>query len=152
MWKPASKSWRGEPTRRSSRPATCGRRASGERYAVIRQARCASLIIAAQTWKKRWFVLRPAHLAFYKTSAEYKLLRLLDLGEIHACTPVALKKHAHTFGLVSPTRTFYLQAASAQDAGVDLLVGEVREGQRGARARGAPRASRRPGRRRRGRW
>ncbi|EMD33988.1 hypothetical protein CERSUDRAFT_117508 [Gelatoporia subvermispora B] len=68
-----------------------------------------------KTWKKRWFVLRPAHLAFYKTSAEYKLLRLLDLGEIHACTPVALKKHANTFGLVSPTRTFYLQAAAPQD-------------------------------------
>lgn len=68
-----------------------------------------------QTWKKRWFVLRPAHLAFYKTSAEYKLLRLLDLSEIHSCTPVQLKKHANVFGLVSPTRTFYLQAESAQE-------------------------------------
>ncbi|CAL1716985.1 unnamed protein product [Somion occarium] len=67
-----------------------------------------------KTWKKRWFVLRPAHLAFYKTSAEYKLLRLLDLSDIHSCTPVALKKHANTFGLVSPTRTFYLQAETAQ--------------------------------------
>lgn len=65
-----------------------------------------------KTWKKRWFVLRPAHLAFYKTNAEYKLLRLLDLSEIHSCTPVMLKKHANTFGLVSPTRTFYLQADS----------------------------------------
>ncbi|OCH93034.1 PH-domain-containing protein [Obba rivulosa] len=68
-----------------------------------------------KTWKKRWFVLRPAHLAFYKTSAEYKLLRLLDLSEIHSCTPVALKKHANTLGLVSPTRTFYLQAATPQE-------------------------------------
>ncbi|KAI0925531.1 hypothetical protein AcV5_008244 [Taiwanofungus camphoratus] len=69
-----------------------------------------------KTWKKRWFVLRPAHLAFYKTDAEYKLLRLLDLAEIHTCTPVALKKHAHTFGLVAPARTFYLQAASGAQA------------------------------------
>ncbi|PCH39391.1 PH-domain-containing protein [Wolfiporia cocos MD-104 SS10] len=68
-----------------------------------------------KTWKKRWFVLRPAHLAFYKTSAEYKLLRLLDLTEVHACTPVILKKHANTFGLVSPTRTFYLQAESPRE-------------------------------------
>lgn len=67
-----------------------------------------------KTWKKRWFVLRPAHLAFYKTAAEYKLLRLLDLSEIHSCTPVQLKKHANTFGMVSPTRTFYLQAESPQ--------------------------------------
>lgn len=61
-------------------------------------------------------MLRPAHLAFYKTDAEYKLLRLLDLAEIHTCTPVALKKHAHTFGLVAPARTFYLQAASGAQA------------------------------------
>jgi hypothetical protein len=63
-----------------------------------------------QTWKKRWFVLRPAHLAYYKTSAEYQLLKILDLGEVHSCTAISLKKHAHTFGLVSPVRTFYLQA------------------------------------------
>jgi len=63
-----------------------------------------------KTWKKRWFVLRPAHLAYYKTSAEYQLLKILDLGEVHSCTVISLKKHAHTFGLVSPVRTFYLQA------------------------------------------
>ncbi|OSC98251.1 PH-domain-containing protein [Trametes coccinea BRFM310] len=63
-----------------------------------------------KTWKKRWFVLRPAHLAFYKTSAEYKLLRLLELTDVHSCTPVVLKKHQNTFGIVSPVRTFYLQA------------------------------------------
>ncbi|KAL4245933.1 hypothetical protein ABKN59_010001 [Abortiporus biennis] len=68
-----------------------------------------------KTWKKRWFVLRPAHLAFYKTSAEYKLLRLLDLSDIHSITPVELKKHANTFGIISPTRTFYLQAESPID-------------------------------------
>ncbi|KZP31798.1 PH-domain-containing protein [Athelia psychrophila] len=63
-----------------------------------------------KTWKKRWFVLRPAHLAYYKTDAEYQLLKILDLSEIHSCTPISLKKHANTFGLVSPVRTFYLQA------------------------------------------
>ncbi|KAI0822518.1 PH-domain-containing protein [Trametes gibbosa] len=68
-----------------------------------------------KTWKKRWFVLRPAHLAFYKTSAEYKLLRLLELTDVHSCTPVVLKKHQNTFGIVSPVRTFYLQSESASD-------------------------------------
>ncbi|KAJ6532037.1 hypothetical protein B0H19DRAFT_1189762 [Mycena capillaripes] len=63
-----------------------------------------------KTWKKRWFVLRPAHLAYYKTAAEYQLLRLLDLSDVHSCTKVALKRHDNTFGLVSPIRTFYLQA------------------------------------------
>ncbi|KAG1835099.1 hypothetical protein EV424DRAFT_1531676 [Suillus variegatus] len=65
-----------------------------------------------KTWKKRWFVLRPAHIAYYKTNAEYQLLRLLDLSDVHSCTPVALKKHSNTFGVVSTVRTFYLQAES----------------------------------------
>ncbi|TFK50023.1 PH-domain-containing protein [Heliocybe sulcata] len=68
-----------------------------------------------KTWKKRWFVLRPGHLAYYKTSAEYELLRLLDLNDVHACTPVALKRHSCAFGLVSPTRTYYLEAGSHND-------------------------------------
>jgi pleckstrin homology domain-containing family A member 1/2 len=54
-------------------------------------------------------------LAYYKTKAEYKLLRLLELGDVHSCTPVALKRHDYTFGLVSPIRTYYLQAESQRD-------------------------------------
>ncbi|KAJ8597309.1 PH-domain-containing protein [Rhizopogon salebrosus TDB-379] len=68
-----------------------------------------------KTWKKRWFVLRPAHLAYYKTNAEYQLLRLLDLSDVHSCTPVTLKKHNNTFGVVSSLRTFYLQAESPEE-------------------------------------
>jgi hypothetical protein len=60
-------------------------------------------------------VLRPAHLAYYKTSAEYQLLRLLDLADVHSCTAIALKKHPHTIGLVSPVRTFYLQAETQEE-------------------------------------
>jgi len=68
-----------------------------------------------KTWKKRWFVLRPAHLAYYKSSAEYKLLRLLELSDVHSCTQVNLKRHENTFGLISPNRTFYLQASTPVD-------------------------------------
>jgi len=68
-----------------------------------------------KTWKKRWFVLRPAHIAYYKSSAEYKLLRLLELSDVHSCTQVNLKRHDNTFGLISPIRTFYLQAATPQE-------------------------------------
>lgn len=68
-----------------------------------------------KTWKKRWFVLRPAHLAYYKSSAEYKLLRLLELSDVHSCTQVNLKRHDNTFGLISSIRTFYLQAATPQE-------------------------------------
>lgn len=55
------------------------------------------------------------HLAYYKTSAEYKPLRLLDLSDVHSCTPVVLKKHTYTFGVISPVRTFYLQAQSPEE-------------------------------------
>lgn len=55
-------------------------------------------------------MLRTAHLAYYKTSAEYQLLRLLELSDVHSCTQVTLKRHENSFGLVSPIRTFYLQA------------------------------------------
>ncbi|KAF9467988.1 hypothetical protein BDZ94DRAFT_1246894 [Collybia nuda] len=68
-----------------------------------------------KTWKKRWFVLRPAHLAYYKSSAEYQLLRLLELSDVHSCTQVSLKKHENTFGLISPVRTFYLQAKTSTE-------------------------------------
>lgn len=60
-------------------------------------------------------MLRPAHLAYYKTSAEYQLLRLLELSDVHSCTQVLLKKHENTFGLVSPVRTFYLQAKTPNE-------------------------------------
>lgn len=68
-----------------------------------------------KTWKKRWFVLRPAQIAVYKSSAEYKLLRLLDLSDVHSCSPVALKRHANSFVMVFPTRTYYLQAEKDTD-------------------------------------
>ena len=68
-----------------------------------------------QAWKKRWFVLRSAHLAYYKNSAEYQLLQLLDLGDIHTCTPVALKRHDNAFCIVSPKRTYYLQATTQKE-------------------------------------
>ena len=59
--------------------------------------------------------MRPAHIAYYKSSAEYQLLRLLELSDVHSCTQVNLKRHENTFGLISPVRTFYLQAATPQE-------------------------------------
>jgi hypothetical protein len=68
-----------------------------------------------QSWKKRWFVLRPAYLAYYKTQVEYKLLGLLELEDVHSCTPVSLEQHDYAFGLVSPIRTYYLKTESQRD-------------------------------------
>ena len=70
-------------------------------------------------------MLRPAHLAYYKTSAEYQLHRLLELQDVHTCTPVALKRRDNTFGVVTATRTYYLQAESQEDA--KAWVAAIRE-------------------------
>jgi len=59
--------------------------------------------------------LRGAHLAYYKSSAEYKLLKLLDLTDVHSVTSCSLKHHKFTFGIVSPSKTLYLQAESDAD-------------------------------------
>ncbi|CAE6519049.1 unnamed protein product [Rhizoctonia solani] len=66
-----------------------------------------------KAWKKRWFVLRTAKIGLYKNEQEYKLLRLVDLNDVHSVAPCELKKHSNTFAVVTPARTYYLQAESA---------------------------------------
>ncbi|KAL8276112.1 hypothetical protein RQP46_011494 [Phenoliferia psychrophenolica] len=68
-----------------------------------------------KAWKKRWFVLRGGQVAMYKTDKEYQLLRLIPLSDIHTCAPIEFKKHANTFGIVTPKRTYYVKADSAAD-------------------------------------
>ncbi|QRW04153.1 hypothetical protein RhiLY_03152 [Ceratobasidium sp. AG-Ba] len=68
-----------------------------------------------KTWKKRWFVLRTAKLGLYKNEQEYKLLRLVDLNDVHSVAPCELKKHTNTLAIVTPARTFYLQAETPAD-------------------------------------
>ncbi|KAJ1307368.1 hypothetical protein OPQ81_001473 [Rhizoctonia solani] len=68
-----------------------------------------------KTWKKRWFVLRTAKVGLYKNEQEYKLLRLVDLNDVHSVAPCELKKHPNTFAVVTPARTYYLQAESAAE-------------------------------------
>ncbi|KAJ3278803.1 hypothetical protein HK104_002008, partial [Borealophlyctis nickersoniae] len=68
-----------------------------------------------RTWKKRWFVLRPTRLAYYKNEKEYELLGIVHLKDIHMTAEVELKKRQNVFGLVTKQRTYYVQAASEQD-------------------------------------
>lgn len=100
--------------KRSSRRVIYGRKVNDEKYA-IHPCNQNLAYSSLQTWKKRWFVLRPQHIAYYKTAAEYQLLRLLELSDVHSCTQVSLKRHDNTFGLVSPVRTFYLQAKTQKE-------------------------------------
>ncbi|KAF8606508.1 PH-domain-containing protein [Ceratobasidium sp. AG-I] len=68
-----------------------------------------------KTWKKRWFVLRTAKIGLYKNDQEYKLLRLVDLNDVHSVATCSLKKHTNTFAIVTPARTYYVQAENSPD-------------------------------------
>ncbi|KAG0170063.1 hypothetical protein DFQ28_002588 [Apophysomyces sp. BC1034] len=69
-----------------------------------------------RTWKKRWFVLRTTKMAMYKDSKEYKLLRIIDLHEIHSVVQVTSKnKYKHVFAIITPKRMYYVQAKDQQD-------------------------------------
>ncbi|GAN06545.1 transmembrane protein [Mucor ambiguus] len=69
-----------------------------------------------RTWKKRWFVLRTTKLAMYKDKKEYKLLRIIDLHEIHKVVQVTSKhKYKFVFAFVTAKRMYYVQANDQQD-------------------------------------
>ncbi|KAK0557712.1 hypothetical protein OC846_000279 [Tilletia horrida] len=68
-----------------------------------------------KTWKKRWFVLRASKLAYYKNEKEYQLLRFIDMSEVHTVAAVELKGKEFTFGIVTPSRTYYVNAGSRQE-------------------------------------
>ncbi|CAO3597753.1 unnamed protein product [Absidia cylindrospora] len=69
-----------------------------------------------RTWKKRWFVLRTTKLAMYKDKKEYKLLRIIDLHDIHSVVQVTSKnKYRYVFAIITPKRMYYVQADDQQD-------------------------------------
>ncbi|KAF9914089.1 hypothetical protein BX616_008997 [Lobosporangium transversale] len=61
-------------------------------------------------WKKRWFVLRTSKLAYYKDDKEYELLRIVDLRDIHRAAAMPIKHKPGTFIILTPQRTFSVQA------------------------------------------
>ncbi|KAI8334606.1 hypothetical protein BC941DRAFT_431668 [Chlamydoabsidia padenii] len=68
-----------------------------------------------RTWKKRWFVLRTTKLAMYKDKKEYKLLRIIDLRDIHSVVQVTSKnKYRYVFAIITPKRMYYVQAEDQQ--------------------------------------
>ncbi|KAG0037216.1 hypothetical protein BGZ82_002934 [Podila clonocystis] len=61
-------------------------------------------------WKKKWFVLRTSKLAYYKDNKEYELLRIIDIRDVHRAAEVTVKHKAHVFVILTPRRTFTVQA------------------------------------------
>ncbi|GAA5798581.1 hypothetical protein HPULCUR_003986 [Helicostylum pulchrum] len=85
-----------------------------------------------RTWKKRWFVLRTTKLAMYKDKKEYKLLRIIDLHEIHKVVQMRTKhKYKYVFAFVTAKRVYYVQADDQQDMDDWFrLVNQAKEDQR----------------------
>ncbi|KAI8906465.1 hypothetical protein EDD86DRAFT_61251 [Gorgonomyces haynaldii] len=68
-----------------------------------------------KAWKRRWFVLRPTRLSYYKNDQEYELHNIVRLDTIHAIGPIDAKKKEYAFGIVCKERTYYLQASSQEE-------------------------------------
>ncbi|KAG0305033.1 hypothetical protein BGZ98_004661 [Dissophora globulifera] len=66
-------------------------------------------------WKKKWFVLRTSKLAYYKDSKEYVLLRIIDIRDIHKAAEVPVKNRTGVFVILTPRRTFTVQAESVTE-------------------------------------
>ncbi|KAF9926363.1 hypothetical protein FBU30_004027 [Linnemannia zychae] len=66
-------------------------------------------------WKKKWFVLRTSKLAYYKDNKEYELLRIIDIRDIHKVAEIAVKNKSSVFVIVTPRKTFTVQADSTTD-------------------------------------
>ncbi|KAF9287550.1 hypothetical protein BGZ68_001647 [Mortierella alpina] len=61
-------------------------------------------------WKRKWFVLRTSKLAYYKDNKEYELLRIIDIRDVHRAAEVPVKHKSGGFVILTPRRTFTLQA------------------------------------------
>ncbi|PKI85848.1 hypothetical protein MVES1_000559 [Malassezia vespertilionis] len=69
----------------------------------------------AQTWKKRWVVLRASQLAFYKNDKEYMTMKVINVSDIRAVVPIEFKRVGLTVGIVTANRTHYLRANSKEE-------------------------------------
>ncbi|KAF9184297.1 hypothetical protein BGZ51_003411 [Haplosporangium sp. Z 767] len=66
-------------------------------------------------WKKKWFVLRTSKLAYYKDSKEYELLCIIDIRDIHRAAEVEVKHKSGAFVILTPRRTFTVQAGTLDE-------------------------------------
>jgi hypothetical protein len=58
----------------------------------------------------------PSSPSRFLAGQEYKLLRIIDLSDVHSAAPVKHAKYASAFGIVTTRRTFYLKAADKAEA------------------------------------
>lgn len=63
-----------------------------------------------RAWKKRWFVLKPTRLCYYKNDKEYELLGMITLDQLEFVSSVEHKKRSNSFAIVTKKRTYYVQA------------------------------------------
>ncbi|KAK7203530.1 hypothetical protein BZA70DRAFT_291118 [Myxozyma melibiosi] len=73
------------------------------------------------TWSRRWFVLRPTQLSWYKDDTEYKVSSIIPIDEINTAAVVSDHKshssnHKTHFAVFTPSRNYHLHATSEQDA------------------------------------
>lgn len=81
-----------------------------------------------KNWKTRWFSLLQNELKYYKHNTDKEPIRNLDLNDCSCCEHDASQDKENCFRLVFTWRTFYMYAATEQDARewVELLQWKVK--------------------------
>lgn len=73
----------------------------------------------------------PPLLLLLRRLQEYQILRKVAITDIHACARVEVKRRSNTFGIVTPKRTYYVEAPSPDR--VDEWVSSINAARRSMR-------------------
>ncbi|KAK9459786.1 uncharacterized protein V1516DRAFT_677987 [Lipomyces oligophaga] len=68
------------------------------------------------SWNRRWFVLRPTQLAWYKDQSEYKASNIIQIADINTAAELVDDKRKTHFAVFTPSRNYHLQANSSTEA------------------------------------
>ncbi|XP_061611384.1 pleckstrin homology domain-containing family A member 1-like isoform X4 [Phyllopteryx taeniolatus] len=86
--------------------------------AVIKAGYCVKQGAVMKTWKRRYFVLHPNGLGYFKSDSDRGALRVIplkDILKVQECKQSELMMRDNLFEMITSSRTFYLQSDSPED-------------------------------------
>ncbi|XP_068597238.1 pleckstrin homology domain-containing family A member 1-like [Brachionichthys hirsutus] len=84
---------------------------------IIKSGYCVKQGAVMKTWKRRYFLLEENSLSYFKSDLDKEPLRMIPLKEVHKvqeCKQSDIMMRDNLFEVVTPTRTFYIQADSPE--------------------------------------
>ncbi|XP_061611382.1 pleckstrin homology domain-containing family A member 1-like isoform X2 [Phyllopteryx taeniolatus] len=99
-------------------PSSTWRRVFQKRSLPILWRRTQSISSQMKTWKRRYFVLHPNGLGYFKSDSDRGALRVIplkDILKVQECKQSELMMRDNLFEMITSSRTFYLQSDSPED-------------------------------------